>query len=419
MNALFCSVWFKFNTTDIVRKYPIFLLESFKILDGHYFFKKSDLDRIASFFENKFETEHDWFNEFFSLCEKKIKKLNSLIIVKAKISKFLKEFVECLACSMAIELIDFAAQRYIRNKAQEYGVSSDEIFRSIRPSRDTLLMEFIKQVAIVDVAKVESLVKACRWIGTHGFAGSPLSEKKIMQFKKNGTDKELFQILDSRFSNIVFICSNLVFYRSYIVENGDRVSYEYWEDIKNLGKKNFIDWNSIRYFTVDELVKLENGIFPTVNTKERHKAFGMIADQAEFHVVVGNDLIQEFDLTDKKESIEYIHELKGQVAFRGIAKGYVKIVESTSEMPKFKKGEILVVNETTPDFIFVMRMSSAIITNIGGITSHAAIVSRELKIPCIVGTKLATQVLKDGDLVEVDANSGVIKIIERNFKRVV
>jgi pyruvate,water dikinase len=61
---------------------------------------------------------------------------------------------------------------------------------------------------------------------------------------------------------------------------------------------------------------------------------------------------------------------------------------------------------TSPDFIPILKKVSAIITDEGGITCHAAIVSRELKIPCIVGTKIATKVLKDGDVVEVDAQKG-------------
>ncbi len=60
-----------------------------------------------------------------------------------------------------------------------------------------------------------------------------------------------------------------------------------------------------------------------------------------------------------------------------------------------------------------MRKAKAIVTDEGGVTCHAAIVSRELKIPCIVGTKIATRVLKDGDLVEVDADKAVIKILKR------
>lgn len=63
-----------------------------------------------------------------------------------------------------------------------------------------------------------------------------------------------------------------------------------------------------------------------------------------------------------------------------------------------------------------MERAATIITDEGGITCHAAIISRELKIPCIIGTKIATQVLKDGDRVEVDANKGIIRILQKSKK---
>jgi pyruvate,water dikinase len=67
---------------------------------------------------------------------------------------------------------------------------------------------------------------------------------------------------------------------------------------------------------------------------------------------------------------------------------------------------------TTPDFMPAMERARAFVTDEGGITCHAGIVARELKKPCIIGTKIATQVLKDGDMVEVDADNGIIKIIK-------
>ena len=79
---------------------------------------------------------------------------------------------------------------------------------------------------------------------------------------------------------------------------------------------------------------------------------------------------------------------------------------------KVKRGDILVTNMTTPDFVPIMKKVKAIITKEGGMTCHAAIISRELGVPCVVGTKVAMQVLKDGDLVEIDAGKGIVKIIK-------
>jgi len=104
--------------------------------------------------------------------------------------------------------------------------------------------------------------------------------------------------------------------------------------------------------------------------------------------------------------------IKGQTGSRGKITGVVKIINNYKyEKDKLQRGEILVTGMTRPEFVPLMKIASGVITDEGGITCHAAIVSRELKIPCVIGTKIATKVLRDGDLVEVDANKGVIKII--------
>lgn len=101
--------------------------------------------------------------------------------------------------------------------------------------------------------------------------------------------------------------------------------------------------------------------------------------------------------------------LKGQTANSGYARGRVKVLRRVVQIKDFKRGEILVTPMTTPDFVPAIKKAAAIVTDEGGITSHAAIVSREFKKPCIISTKIATKVLKDGDFVEVDANKGIVK----------
>ena len=108
--------------------------------------------------------------------------------------------------------------------------------------------------------------------------------------------------------------------------------------------------------------------------------------------------------------VRKLKKLKGLVVSKGKnLKGKVKILLSPKHINKMKKGDILVAAMTSPDFIVAMRKASAIITDEGGMTCHAAIVSRELKIPCIVATKIATKVLKDGDIIEVNADKGVVR----------
>lgn len=100
--------------------------------------------------------------------------------------------------------------------------------------------------------------------------------------------------------------------------------------------------------------------------------------------------------------------LTGEPASPGVVTGIVNILKSAREIGKIKRGDILVTDMTTPDFVPAMKKAVAIVTNKGGQTSHAAIVSRELGVPCVVGTKTATTALKTGQVITVDGAAGQV-----------
>jgi pyruvate, water dikinase len=100
--------------------------------------------------------------------------------------------------------------------------------------------------------------------------------------------------------------------------------------------------------------------------------------------------------------------VKGETASAGVYTGKVKIIKDASELDKIEKGDILVTRMTTPDMVPAMQKAGAIVTNEGGMTCHAAIVSREMGTPCIVGTEIATKTLQTGQLVTVNASHGVV-----------
>jgi phosphoenolpyruvate synthase/pyruvate phosphate dikinase len=102
--------------------------------------------------------------------------------------------------------------------------------------------------------------------------------------------------------------------------------------------------------------------------------------------------------------------ISGVIACCGnIIRGKVKKIYNSYGVSAFKSGEILVTPMTSPEYLSAMKKAVAIITDEGGLTCHAAIVARELKKPCIIGTKSATKLFQDGDLIEVDANKGIIR----------
>ncbi|MFA5886271.1 MAG: PEP-utilizing enzyme [Patescibacteria group bacterium] len=104
-------------------------------------------------------------------------------------------------------------------------------------------------------------------------------------------------------------------------------------------------------------------------------------------------------------------ELHGTVANIGTAIGTVRIIKNLSSLKDFAVGDILVASMTRPEFMPAIKKAAAIVTDEGGVTCHAAIIARELNIPTIIGTRIATQVLKDGMKIEVRANHGIVRII--------
>ncbi|HID72707.1 TPA: phosphoenolpyruvate synthase, partial [Candidatus Micrarchaeota archaeon] len=111
---------------------------------------------------------------------------------------------------------------------------------------------------------------------------------------------------------------------------------------------------------------------------------------------------------EKKDVSEAKIILNGLGASPGMGMGPVKVIATAKEIKRMNKGDVLVTDMTTPDFVPAMKKASAIVTNTGGMTSHAAIVSRELGVPCIVGTSEATTVLKEGMNVSVDGSHGIV-----------
>ena len=154
-------------------------------------------------------------------------------------------------------------------------------------------------------------------------------------------------------------------------------------------------------------------------------ALARIAKQLEKHYQFPQDIewalesgklyiLQTRPITTIKKNAPVAQNLTGKIilsglgASPGVASGPVNVIHSASAINEIKEGDILVTETTTPDFVPAMKRAVAIITNHGGRTCHAAIVSRELGIPCIVGTNDATDVLKKGQVVTIDGSTGVI-----------
>lgn len=182
---------------------------------------------------------------------------------------------------------------------------------------------------------------------------------------------------------------------------------------RELAKRLDISFMETRFMLPEEVRRgLLDGLSMEFRTvlAERTKHCVYYVEQGLDIVAVGDEA-QHFETTLPSDEVEQVTEFSGQVACVGKVVGRVRIVNVPADIDKVEQGDILVSIATNPDILPAMKKAVAFVTEQGGITSHAAIVAREMKKPCIIGTKIATKVLKDGDLVEVDAESGIVKIL--------
>jgi len=190
------------------------------------------------------------------------------------------------------------------------------------------------------------------------------------------------------------------------------LSYEASQPIlQKIARDHFLSLGQLYALYPDWIIEmLRKGEFDIERINEIRKYSIQYFDGEDFYLLIG-DQARSFaaPMVQQLPAVEQTNELKGEVAYPGKVTGPAKIVNMAKEMEKFKDGDVLISNVTDPTLLPIMKKAAAFVTNQGGLTCHAAIVARELRTPCVIGTKIATKVLKDGDLVEVDADNGIVR----------
>lgn len=202
----------------------------------------------------------------------------------------------------------------------------------------------------------------------------------------------------------------------------ERKKQTYWSThygsilLTEIGRRFGFNLHEMKYHFPTEVLALF--IKPLISKKEIRgrlkKCLWYQKGQNQYEVITKDSARSTYRRIFEKKSLKAVNDFRGLSACRGVARGPVRIVKSSTETKKLKEGDVLVAVMTRPDYITGMKKAAAIVTNEGGVTCHAAIVSRELNIPCVIGTKIATEVLRDGDIVEVNGNHGVVTVIKRN-----
>ncbi|MEI7621654.1 MAG: PEP-utilizing enzyme [Candidatus Moraniibacteriota bacterium] len=255
---------------------------------------------------------------------------------------------------------------------------------------------------------LEEFRKNYAWVKSSYLGRNEVDIKTIRelatQFKEG--KEEVLEVSDV----YVKIISRMISWQDERKENILKSIYQSEPVLMALAKKVGISQEAIKFMLPEEVAKIEDKKFQAV-LAEREKLFIVYTPNTLKRTLFAGNAAQKMlgDLENKASVHE--QEIKGSVAFSGVVSGVARVCLSMQSIEDFKKGEILVASMTRPEYISAMKKALAIVTDEGGITCHAAIIARELKIPCVIGTKIATQVLKDGDLVEVDANEGMVRKI--------
>lgn len=290
------------------------------------------------------------------------------------------------------------------------------VIRSTRKKKDSLLFAHWKEWA---------------WMGDHFFKGEFWTkdevEKRFLELEKTNVKAELNE-LQSRSKRIrtqtnrafkglklsatekwlVKSAQEFVFLRSYRLDLFFISEYEIKNLLDAIGKRMGISFSELVFLTENEILDFFSGKkidFSMI--QERQKKVGLLLKNGMLTVLTGAPL----ESMAEKDVVQQEVFLTGMATFPGNVQGRVRIVRSLEELKTVQKGEVLVTAMTTPNFVIALEKVAAIITDEGGILCHAAIISRELQKPCIIGTKHATTVFKTGDWVLVDAKTGKVSKI--------
>lgn len=277
---------------------------------------------------------------------------------------------------------------------------------------------------LLKTGDIDGFIKKHSWnfsrYGQHHFLSKKEATSILQDFKKDknfSDDKNRAEtkrailkakkILGKK-AYYVDVMQFFIYYRTHRTDILNKVFFAYHQRLSNLAVKLGIGYEEVIHCSYDELVASN---IPSRKVLEaRKQEFISCFSHGEIRIISGKEVERFKKLCLEKNTSSIV---TGRTAFPGIISGLVKIISSPKDMEGFRKGDVLVASMTTPSMVMAMKKAVAFVTDEGGITCHAAILAREMKKPCVIGTKNATKVLHDGDLVEVDANKGIVKIIKK------
>ncbi len=406
--------------------------------------KQIYLKKGAGFFKSLIEQWNDFFDELLKLSvviskiDYSDKSNDELVDDLRKLRDAYYKTSTALYSPILIEaLADDIMRKYLQERTDKVIDFFNILTTPVIESDATKELKSILKIAIKknDISNdIKKHIKEFGWINARGFGGDGWSEKEVLErldyiLKEDPKEKldklekhakgvveETEKVLsvinaDQKFREFVEITKDFVFFRNYRMDMYTKAGFVARNLFREIAKRLGIDLCDLFYLLTDEIVDALNSDEDYLDKiKERKKGYVYILQKEKITILVGREL-EEYKKKEIKDEVEQVDEVKGTIACKGKVTGIVKLVPGKKDIGKVEKGDVLVTSMTTPDFVPAMEKAAAFVTDEGGICCHAAIVSREMEKPCVIGTKIATRVFKDGDKVEVDAETGVVRKI--------
>lgn len=419
---------------------------------GKIFYGKQDIREARNLFVSKGENIGDYAREvtdaFLQITKEyesfleKLKTVNFGSLSHKELSAHYEEYLEyvysLIPYAFFISLIlEEVAQEFIIKKLSSQVENSSEEYQKLLVSKkdnDTLL-EHRSRLHLAELLRsndtdfdhqVDEHLKKYSWITCWGPMNQSLTKDVLVEAVQKLTEKdsgpsvqkealvteERVQkiTLDKNTLTLVDVMTENIWIRTYrreLISRGNFLTLPLYSHVAEVLEIPYADLNYIATWEIKSLLRGKD--VPLSIEKRRAKAAVVKVD--------GNLLIVEGDAVDEIQISEDDFGGKtsfiGTPVFKGIASGKVRIVKRREDMENFARGEILVTPTVPTWATSVVEACAGIVTDAGGVLSHTAIIAREFKKPCIIGTKIATMALKDGDFIEVNAESGTVRILNK------
>ena len=330
----------------------------------------------------------------------------------------------------------------IKQKLHEYIDDEEKVVDSLLTLSCPLKPNDVtrKRIDLLQIAQDKSRLEVTRHtnrfshIPMFDFDHEPYTEDSVLEEIESvdNAKQELKDIYDTMLSNknnfyklmtdigpnqelqllISFLQEN-VWLRDYRDMIRQKLNLELRKFYHEVGVRLGLSIDQVAILTNDEIVEhlSKNKQFDKEIIRQRERSFLLIQKGEKVEIYSGKEAMNKATIELDTPNLEDHKEILGSVGSKGLSQGKVRVIYTNKDLDKIEDGDVMVATMTRQDFVPYLRKCKALVTDEGSITCHAAIIARELKIPCVVRTKIATQILKDGDMIEVDANKGMVKKI--------